>query len=107
MLKYLRTRKRDRLVFDAGLLEQLAQRHIDHADGSAARKAALHECMRGLPEERKALLESRYFRRVAVQELADQLGRSEGAVSMLLLRVRQWLADCIRRRLSAGKGAGS
>ena len=105
VLKYLRSRKRDRLVFDEGLLEQLAQRHIEHAEGSAARKAALHACMQGLSEERKALLESRYFKSVAVQELAGQLGRTEGAVSMLLLRIRQRLAECIRKRLSAGKGA--
>lgn len=104
VLKYLRSRKRDRLVFDEGLLDQLADRHIEQADGSAARKAALHECMQRLTDERKELLNSRYFQRVGVQELAKQLGRTEGAVSMLLLRIRQGLADCIRQRLATPAG---
>lgn len=101
ILKYLRTRKRDRLVFDDGLLDQLAHQHIKQADGSATRKAALHECMQRLNSDRKQLLQDRYFDKVGVKTIAKQLDRSEGAVSMLLLRVRQQLANCIRKRLSA------
>lgn len=101
ILKYLRTRKRDRLVFDEGLLDQLAQQHIQHAEGAASRKAALHDCMQRLSDDRKKLLQNRYFDRIGVKEMAEQLDRSEGAVSMLLLRVRQQLANCIRKRLSA------
>lgn len=100
VLKYLRSRKRDRLVFDEGLLAQLAEHHIEQVEGSAARKAALHDCIQKLSADRKQLLKSRYFQRVGVQEIAKELGRTEGAVSMLLLRVRQRLARCIRQRLS-------
>ncbi|MEM9347245.1 MAG: sigma-70 family RNA polymerase sigma factor [Planctomycetota bacterium] len=104
VLKYLRTRKRDRLVFDDGLLDRLTEVHADQAEGAAARKAALHDCMKRLPDERKALLEDRYFKRVGVQQMAEHLGKTEGAVSMLLMRVRQTLANCIRKRIASSAG---
>lgn len=99
ILKHLRTRKRDRLVFDEALLDQLADQHISQAEGTAARKAALHDCIQRLSADRKKILQERYYDQVAVKEIATQLGKSEGAVSMLLLRVREQLANCIRKRL--------
>jgi len=107
--KYLRTRRRDRLVFDDELLARRAAAHMEPAEGGAARKAALHDCIQRLSDERKKLLERRYFDRVAVQELADGLGRTQGAVSMLLLRMREQLANCIRKHLAAdtvGRASG-
>lgn len=104
ILKYLRTRKRDRHVFDDGLLDQLAVIHEKQADESSARKAALHDCMKRLSPDRRELLENRYFKDVAVKEIATSVDRTEGAVSMLLLRIRQQLAICIRKRASLDQG---
>ena len=104
MLKYLRGRKRERLVFDDELLERLADQHIEHADSAAARKAALHQCLERLSDDRKKLLESRYFKQIAVQQIAEDAGRTPSAISMTLMRIRQQLANCIRKRLTGETG---
>lgn len=107
VLKYLRTRKREKLVFDDGLLDQLAAIHIKQAEGPAARKAALHDCVARLSPDRKKLLSARYEQQVGVNQIAQGLGRTEGAVSMLLLRIRQSLATCIRKRMAMQGEDGS
>jgi len=104
ILKYLRNRRRDRHVFDDGLLESLAQAHERQADEAANRKAALHDCLKRLPAGSKTILDNRYFNNVPVQEIARSLEKTEGAVSMLLMRIRQRLATCIKRRIAMGPG---
>lgn len=104
ILKYLRSRRRDRHVFDDGLLESLATAHEQQADESASRKAALHDCLQRLPSGSKTLLDNRYFSNVPVKDIASSMQKTEGAVSMLLMRIRQRLATCIRRRLASGPG---
>ncbi|MEM1353832.1 MAG: sigma-70 family RNA polymerase sigma factor [Planctomycetota bacterium] len=106
ILKYMQRRSRDPLVFDGDLLGDLAQAHIRLADGAKSRKAALHECVGRLTSQRKDLIEKRYFRGIGIKPLARELGRSEAAVSMLLLRIRQSLARCIRERLAAQAEGG-
>jgi RNA polymerase sigma-70 factor (ECF subfamily) len=105
VLKYLAQRKRDRMVFDDALLDRLAEVHEEQAEGTAARKAALHDCVSRLSPKRKELLSQRYDQRVPVKDMAARLGQTEGAISMALLRIRQSLATCIRKRLSlSGEG---
>lgn len=106
ILKYLRGRSRDPLVFDDALLGGLAEAHTQLAEGSMARKAALHQCVDRLSDERRALIRRRYFQDASVQQLAQEMGRSEAAVSMLLMRIRHSLARCIRQRLSTQAEGG-
>lgn len=104
VLKYLRSRRRDRLVFDGELLASLAEVHIEQTQGASARKTALHQCLKTLAPETKKLLDKRYFGRIGIGEIAHSIGRTEGAVSMLLFRARQRLAACISKRLATESG---
>jgi RNA polymerase sigma-70 factor (ECF subfamily) len=49
----------------------------------------LAEALARLPPEQRAAVELRYLRGVCLAEIARQLGRSKGAVAMLLLRATQ------------------
>jgi RNA polymerase sigma-70 factor (ECF subfamily) len=60
---------------------------------------ALRTCLEALDAEKRRLLELRYGRGEAVQAIANNLGKAPGALSMMLLRIKAALANCIERRL--------
>jgi RNA polymerase sigma-70 factor (ECF subfamily) len=64
--------------------------------------SALRACVEGLGGPGGALVLEFYFRRRSAGEIARDSGRSEGAVWMALLRVRQALRRCVESRLSGG-----
>lgn len=97
---YLRTRSRDRHAFDDGLLDMLADTTARTYRELSPRSAALRECMRQLPDPAKALLSMRYVDQTKAPKLAERLGMTTNAVHQRLKRVREALAQCIRKRLS-------
>jgi RNA polymerase sigma-70 factor (ECF subfamily) len=99
-LAFLRDKKRDRHVFDAALLSQLAECSQTAAD-SDARRVSLRTCLAELPEGLRHLISLRYSAGVSISELAERLGKSESAVKMTLARTRQKLMYCIEKRLAA------
>ena len=67
---------------------------------SPTRKAAraefmecVHEALESLPEIYQQVFRSRHFENVPVEEIADRMGRSEGAVFMLLKRAQEALRE--------------
>jgi RNA polymerase sigma-70 factor (ECF subfamily) len=101
VLAYLRDKKRDRLVFDGELLQQLAQRP-QPAEDSEARHVALRHCLAELPDGPRLLISQRYRSGSSIRELARRLGKSEGALKVALSRIRKRLMDCIEKRLAMG-----
>ena len=67
--------------------------------GWEAHRGALRQCLDLVPDRQRQLLELRYGGQ-SVESLSDQLGRSIGSISQTLYRVRNRLAECIRRRLA-------
>jgi len=104
VLHYLRTNRRDRHIFDEDLLEGLAVAHEKQADAMAERRAALEACLDRLPDRSRSTIKLRYMRDLAVNEIADRLGKTPGAVSNLLHRVRVALGECIRKQLEREGG---
>jgi RNA polymerase sigma-70 factor len=64
--------------------------------------AALRACVEGLGGPGEALVSDFYFRRRSAGEIALGSGRSEGAVWMALLRIRQALRRCVESKLAGG-----
>jgi RNA polymerase sigma-70 factor (ECF subfamily) len=67
----------------------------------ARRMAALEDCIQNLPEHSAGLVADVYFKGRSTGEIAQQTERKVGAVSMVLLRIRQALRRCIESRLTA------
>lgn len=65
---------------------------------------ALRRCLETLSEKPRRLLELRYTQNRSRSEMARLLGLSEDGVKSSLQRVRNLLADCIRRRLDSHGG---
>lgn len=99
VLAYRKRRQRDRLVFDDSLLDEIAAEAAVGAGPLAADLAALHRCMDKLSRLDQDLVRGRYQPGGSVKGLAQSRGKSAGAVSQALYRIRAELADCVEQAL--------
>lgn len=106
VLEYHGKTSRDRLVYSRELVEEIAQVNaaLDAGEAACDRKAALSACLAELPASRQELLWLRYRDALSLADLADRIGKSTNATSVLLHRLRQLLQDCINRRLANSEG---
>lgn len=65
----------------------------------------LDECRARLPDRGRELVEGFYRERKSIREIAAAIGWGENSVKVALARARRALADCIRQKLAAAKGA--
>jgi RNA polymerase sigma-70 factor (ECF subfamily) len=100
VLAFLRDKGRDRHVFDADLVNKLA----DEADGAGprheAQREALENCLKKLPEQRRALVLAAYAKGVRIDELAERRGQSAMSLYKALHRIRQSLLECVERTIA-------
>ncbi len=68
------------------------------------RLEALRACISSLPSKQRALIEARYEPGASVQRIAGEAGKSEGAISVALFRIRAALQQCIEQRLATEGG---
>lgn len=63
-------------------------------------RAAMRECLDLLPDEKRKLLQFRYWRELSVKEIAAHFGISERAVEGKIYRAKQTLKNILRERHS-------
>jgi len=102
---FLTVQRRNRLYFDAELLELLAEEAKDEEELSEARLDALRSCMSNLSDRQRQILQRCYSGAASITEVAESLGRNRGALYKQIARLREKLLDCIRIRL-AREGVG-
>jgi RNA polymerase sigma-70 factor (ECF subfamily) len=100
VMTYRKRQRRDRLVFDDDIFENIAAQAESQPDETECRLAVLETCVRKLPILLRSVVEARYFKGIAVHVIAQRLNRSSNAVSLLLMRARQFLAECIKRAVA-------
>lgn len=94
-----RKRQNAQVQLDADVVEMLALQSRDRQPREDDRLVALRECLEGLPERSRGVIEGYYGGR-SVQEIADQRTTTPNAIYKLLDRVREALHDCITARLA-------
>lgn len=102
VLRHWRDKRADRVVPDSSVLDLIERAFDEQTDAYniwMARKNALLECLRGVPEKSRHLLVQVYEKGLPLAEVAQTTGQSYGAVLMVLSRVRKGLRDCISRRV--------
>ena len=105
ILNYRRGAQRERLVFDDELFIELADRQAARVEEFDVRGAALRGCLDKLPSMQRKLVEERYAPGGSVQRIAEAEGKSVGAISQTLYRVRETLLNCVRQALAQEAGA--
>jgi RNA polymerase sigma-70 factor (ECF subfamily) len=105
LLKYYRTRSRDRLVLSEAALTQLgsALERVEHE--AEDRRIALRTCLERIEGRRRRVLEMRYGENAKVSEIARQLGMSSDGVSVMLHRIRSVLFGCIQKQLAKSEAS--
>ena len=97
VLAYRRDASRDRLIFPAETLDLVAAEA--EAVAGDTRRRALVDCLSKLRPEQLEVVKEHYVQGVSVSYIAARMGRTAAAVSMLLHRARQKLAECIKNKL--------
>ena len=70
------------------------------ADDSERRIAALRQCLQQLSPPEQTVIDLRFVQELSLQAIGEQLGRGAEAARLFLYRIRQRLADCVKKRLS-------
>ena len=100
VLKFRRSKARDRLVLDEDIVEKLAEEGAEEMPVRHAQLAALDHCLDKLPGERRALALAAYAPGISMRAFAAQTGRTESALYQLLFRIRLELLQCMDRALA-------
>jgi len=98
-LSHARDKMRDRLVFDEDVMVAMADETEAAASSFAERREALAACLQKLKPEQRGLLHAHYIAGHGVREIAQSTSRSESAIKMTLLRLRQQLHQCVEQQL--------
>ncbi len=69
-------------------------------DEEEGRLAALRQCLEQLGSEEQSAVELRFVQELPLAKIGEQLGRQAEATRLFLYRIRQRLADCVKKRLS-------
>ena len=103
VLSFRRKMAREKLVFDDDILDYLAERNDERLiqDFTKDRNAALKACMQKLSDKQRKLVEERYKPGASVQRIAADQGRTVGAISQTLYRIRHNLMQCIEKTLAS------
>jgi RNA polymerase sigma-70 factor (ECF subfamily) len=97
--RHVRSRCRDRHVFDDELVERLAEDALRLSEAHDGQRAALDHCLGKLHPNHRDLLLSAYSKEVQMDELATRLGRTPMSLYKWLHRVRRALMECVLRRV--------
>lgn len=88
-------------VFDAEVIDQLADDAQAELWPAPERLQALERCLASLRDEDRKLLRHRYWKRGALEDYARNCGRSVSSLSVSLFRLRAGLRRCIARDLES------
>jgi RNA polymerase sigma-70 factor (ECF subfamily) len=61
---------------------------------------ALRQCLGGMPEQSRRMVQWRYFEDLSPAAIADRLGRTANDVRQIFFRLRRALLECIEQRLA-------
>ncbi len=70
------------------------------ADEGDGRQTALRQCLQQLSPHEQTVVEMRFVQELPLAAIGEQLGRGAEAARLFLYRIRQRLADCVKKRLS-------
>jgi RNA polymerase sigma-70 factor (ECF subfamily) len=90
---------RSRLVFDEALLERISNTFLEIAPAQREEAAFLDVCLTKLAPKSRQMVRLRYYDSLDLREIARTLGKSEVAIRVGLLRIREQLRKCIENQI--------
>lgn len=99
VLAFRKRRKRDRLDFSDAFLETVAAEMDSCSEHLEKRTLAMLSCISKLPPPHRETLHLRYQEGLGLEEMADRLQKTSGALYRLLSRIRHVLHECVTQSL--------
>jgi RNA polymerase sigma-70 factor (ECF subfamily) len=96
-MAYRQRRLRDKVVFSDEVVARLAIESKELDASYEQRAANLGRCLEQIQPRSREALRLRYAEGIAVKDMAMKMNATSNAVSQLLFRARQWLAECVKR----------
>lgn len=90
---------RSRLVFDEALLERISSSFLEIAPTLREEESHLDHCLTKLAPEARRMVRLRYYDLLDSREIARVLDKSEVAIRVGLLRIREQLRKCIENQI--------
>ena len=100
VLRFYRQQKRKPLPLEESTLELLLAERTAMEDELADRRTALSECLQQLRAVDREIVSSCYEPGKNFKAVAEEMGRSVGALYHSLGRIRRTLFECINRRIA-------
>lgn len=100
IIDHYRMTGRRKLLFSEALLDQTASRLVERQETDHARAVALEYCIDKLSPKSRKLLDLRYLEDSSMDAIARVVGSTAGSVRVMLFRIRNLLADCVKAELA-------
>ncbi len=100
IIDHYRMQGRRKIMFSESLLDQTAARLVDRQEADHVGAAALEGCIDKLPAKSRKLLDLRYLEDASMEAIAGVIGSTAGSVRVMLFRIRNILADCVKAELA-------
>lgn len=100
IIDHYRVQGRRKLVFSETLLDRTAARLVERQAAVHAGAAALETCIDKLPPKSRNLLDLRYVEDASMEAIARAVDSTAGSVRVMLFRIRELLAECVRAELA-------
>jgi RNA polymerase sigma-70 factor (ECF subfamily) len=99
VIDHLRKHGKDRHIFDNDAINRVAGAYAKRNDELDDMKSALADCMQSLSKRERQALDLRYVDDAKPAEIAKQMRVNAVTARVLLHRIRQALADCVKRKV--------
>jgi RNA polymerase sigma-70 factor (ECF subfamily) len=101
IIDFYRSRDRQSQFLSDDLLEKYVEALMKRQQAIPARREALEHCLEKLPDRSRNLVRMKYHDGLKIDEIAEAIQSTTASVRVTLFRIRDALADCIKRRLAS------
>jgi RNA polymerase sigma-70 factor, ECF subfamily len=105
VLTHRKKQQRDKLQLSEQLIQQIAQEAAADAGHLESVVLTLRQCMEKLSESDLAMVRMQYTEDLRPRQIAERVGRSAGAVSQVMHRIRMTLLRCIDENVAREEDA--
>ena len=103
VMSYRKRQVRERLVFTDEVDAMLGPDSDGRSSAQSERGAHLNHCLQGMSSKNRELLEWRYQGDRTMENIAEEIGSTIGAVKVKLHRLRRQLLGCIQNRMQKNR----
>ncbi|MFC1760685.1 sigma-70 family RNA polymerase sigma factor [Planctomycetota bacterium] len=104
IMNFYAKKKRERILFNDAILEDIIQREEKTSYQGETRKRALQGCLAKLGSNDRRLIQVLYEDGITIKKLAEEVKRPVQGLYKAMARIHHRLQQCVRRSLSSMEG---